>query len=312
MRRRARASSKRRRTERKSKAKLEVKLAEHEKRRPLRKHARESVKVAPLPQRKRQGFILQLLYSIVDDAIDGLVKRDVKLHKLRSRRAKVFDKAREHYYRCLYKVAIEQAAEIARNIHQQRRLELLEGLACHPNHAELLAWAATEVARRYRGRLVRRRLRENPPKKYNKEERVARDAAATTIQALIRGFLARCTIDPIQRMIHRSWSYYDADKDGALNAPEFLAFANSMLTARIYKLDPNEASRFVRFIDKDGDGLVDKKELSKFLSNGIDMDDEEREDFSSRSTTHAKILALCVACQAKAIQGWRVPAPSEE
>ena len=290
-RRRALKLAKRKKAEKIRRNNVQKNIAELEKVRPIRKHARDVIMSTPLPLRKRKGFILELLYDLVDSAIDRLVKRDVKLYKLRTRRSRVYHKAREHYYRGVYKVAIEQAAEIARNIIQQRQLELLEGLACHPDHAQMLAWAATEVQRRYRGRIVRRQLRENPPIKYNKMERERRDKAAIAIQSLGRGYIARCSIDPIQRMIYKLWKYFDQDKDGSLNTFEFLQFANNMLASRIYKLDENEASRFVRFLDKDGDNLVSKDELSKFLRNGIDMDEDDREDFISRSTTHAKLIA---------------------
>ena len=56
-----------------------------------------------------------------------------------------------------------------------------------------------------------------------------------------------------------------------------------------------ELSRFIKFMDKDQDGLIDEQELICFCVKGLRQTPEANAAFASRSPMHAKLIGFLEA-----------------
>ena len=87
------------------------------------------------------------------------------------------------------------------------------------------------------------------------------------------------------------WDKYDIDKDGSLNASEFETFLR-VITQRGEAITSEDCSRFLRQMDRSGDGKLQRDELVEFAGNGFDMGDEEALEYSARSVMHALLVVF--------------------
>ena len=83
------------------------------------------------------------------------------------------------------------------------------------------------------------------------------------------------------------WSNYDLDADGFLNA---LEFKHLVETISKKKLLLPECERFLAYIDKNGDNLLEIEELVTFIVKGMAINDNQRKAWKNKSPLHSKLL----------------------
>ena len=83
------------------------------------------------------------------------------------------------------------------------------------------------------------------------------------------------------------WSNYDLDADGFLNALEFKRLVETVSKKTL--LLP-ECERFLAYIDKNGDNLLEIDELVTFIVKGMSINDNQRKAWKNKSPLHSKLL----------------------
>ena len=87
------------------------------------------------------------------------------------------------------------------------------------------------------------------------------------------------------------WDKYDVDKDGSLDAKEFETFLR-VITQRGDAITSEDCSRFLRQMDRSGDGKLQRDELVQFAGSGFEMDPEEAKEYASRSLMHELLVVF--------------------
>jgi Ca2+-binding EF-hand superfamily protein len=87
------------------------------------------------------------------------------------------------------------------------------------------------------------------------------------------------------------WDKYDIDNDGSLNASEFEAFLR-VITQRGDAITSEDCQRFLRQINKSGDGKLQRSELVEFASGGFNMvtNPELAKEYAARSLMHELLV----------------------
>jgi Ca2+-binding EF-hand superfamily protein len=83
------------------------------------------------------------------------------------------------------------------------------------------------------------------------------------------------------------WPKYDIDKDGMLNAQEMRKLVREF-TGQPVSLD--RVDKFLKSIDKGGDGMVDEEELVKFIKSGVKLPEKERSLYRKRGSFHETVI----------------------
>ena len=87
------------------------------------------------------------------------------------------------------------------------------------------------------------------------------------------------------------WDKYDLDKDGSLNSSEFETFLK-VITQRGDAITSEDCSRFLRQMDRSGDGKLQRDELVSFAGSGFEMGEEEAKEYASRSVMHELLVVF--------------------
>jgi Ca2+-binding EF-hand superfamily protein len=104
------------------------------------------------------------------------------------------------------------------------------------------------------------------------------------------------------------WRKYDADRSGAIDVEEMKALLVDAVVPTLEKQASNadstggnggggkghlpstdEVAAFMKSLDKDGNGSLDKEEFTKFVLESLQQSEEERMKFASRSPLHEKL-----------------------
>ena len=88
-------------------------------------------------------------------------------------------------------------------------------------------------------------------------EEAASDIRVESIRAILSG------IDPLK--LRDSFSKFDRDNSGTLEAGEFEAFVNVFASITVLKAD---VEKLINAIDKDGEGTVNFQELARYCNQG--------------------------------------------
>ena len=80
---------------------------------------------------------------------------------------------------------------------------------------------------------------------------------------------------------------YDLDRDGCLNNIEIKNLVEDYTSQSVSE---EYCQEFLESIDDDGDALIDRKELSKFIESGIKLSKESREKYSQRGEFHKIVV----------------------
>ena len=87
------------------------------------------------------------------------------------------------------------------------------------------------------------------------------------------------------------WDQYDIDKDGSLDATEFETFLR-VITQRGDAITSEDCQRFLRQMDRSGDGKLQRDELVAFAGSGFEMGPEESKEYSGRSLMHELLVVF--------------------
>ena len=91
----------------------------------------------------------------------------------------------------------------------------------------------------------------------------------------------------INDFVNSVWQKYDADRDGQLNAGEMKVFFSDFIGEEVSHANSLE---FLASVDQDGNSMIDKEELVKFIETGTRMSDASRTKYGSRSDFHKKVI----------------------
>ena len=92
---------------------------------------------------------------------------------------------------------------------------------------------------------------------------------------------------PVEVLMDQIWQKYDLDKDGCLNNIEIKNLVEDYTSQSVSE---EYCQEFLESIDDDGDALIDRKELSKFIESGIKLSKESREKYSKRGEFHKIVV----------------------
>ena len=87
------------------------------------------------------------------------------------------------------------------------------------------------------------------------------------------------------------WDKYDVDKDGSLDATEFETFLR-VITQRGDAITSEDCQRFLRQMDRSGDGKLQRDELVAFAGSGFEMGEKEAKEYASRSVMHQLLVVF--------------------
>ena len=100
-------------------------------------------------------------------------------------------------------------------------------------------------------------------------------------------------------LVEDIWLKYDTNSSGTLEAEAIRTLIQEVMEydhpdqeeTKITKDAPTleEATRFISFLDIDGDGCIDKSEFLTFICNALAMSIDLRIQFAQRSPMHAKV-----------------------
>ena len=92
---------------------------------------------------------------------------------------------------------------------------------------------------------------------------------------------------PIESLLDLIWQKYDLDEDGCLNNVEIKRLVEDYTSQSVSE---EYCQEFLESIDDDGDALIDRMELSKFIEKGINLSKEARESYSQRGEFHKIVV----------------------
>ena len=95
------------------------------------------------------------------------------------------------------------------------------------------------------------------------------------------------------------WAKHDTNASGMLEAASIRTLIQEVMDLDGEKHDAptlEEATRFISFLDIDGDGCIDQSEFLKFICNALSMTVDLRIQFAQRSPMHAKVSGFCCCC----------------
>ncbi len=79
--------------------------------------------------------------------------------------------------------------------------------------------------------------------------------------------------------IDRIWSKYDGDGNGDLDASEMKRLIDRFTGEKVSVIN---VEKFLKEIDQDGDALIQQEELREFVSFGLKLSKQDREDYAAR------------------------------
>ena len=107
-------------------------------------------------------------------------------------------------------------------------------------------------------------------------------------------------------LVEDIWLKYDTNSSGTLEAEAIRTLIQEVMEydhpdqeeTKITKDAPTleEATRFISFLDIDGDGCIDKSEFLTFICNALAMSIDLRIQFAQRSPMHAKVRRVMGVC----------------
>lgn len=94
------------------------------------------------------------------------------------------------------------------------------------------------------------------------------------------------------------WLKYDVDRSGTLDPSEIRVLISEVMDYNAVEkgrddVTLEEATRFMGFLDHNGDGVIDENEFLLFIVNAMTMTIENRINFAHRSPMHAKVMVFC-------------------
>ena len=95
------------------------------------------------------------------------------------------------------------------------------------------------------------------------------------------------------------WNRYDADNSGGIDTEETKQMIED-ITSRTVSV--RECKQFLRHIDGDGDNIIQSEELLKFIYAGLSLDEEQKQQYSSRGELHETIIEFFAGMDRKRIE----------
>jgi Ca2+-binding EF-hand superfamily protein len=107
----------------------------------------------------------------------------------------------------------------------------------------------------------------------------------------------------IDQAVGKIFDRYATNEKGQMSAAAFKNLMGDVMGNRD-EVTEEEVQKLLKYMDKNGNGLIERAELVGFIIDGCSASPEERKDFSRRSPFHAKLtkfLVLLLASVAKTI-----------
>lgn len=97
-------------------------------------------------------------------------------------------------------------------------------------------------------------------------------------------------------VVEEVWTRFDQDESGTIEWNELRDLIAEVMrwdeNGHVDKPTDEEAKRFLKSMDTNGDGVLDKEEFTAFIVNALTMNVDLRIEFAQRSPMHAKLMVF--------------------